>query len=93
MQRLKSYKTDILKEYHSVIYEQLEQGILEHVDVAELKEPGTVHYLPHREVLRTDRATTKLRVLYDGSSKQPRELSLNDVLCAGPNLLPHLICF
>ena len=70
---------DILKEYHSVICEQLEQGIVEHVDVAELKEPGTVHYLPHREVLRTDRVTTKLRVVYDGSSKQPGELSLNDV--------------
>ena len=53
VQRLKS-KTDILKEYHSVICEQLEQGIVEHVDVAELKEPGTVHYLPHREVLRAD---------------------------------------
>ena len=90
VQRLESYKTDILKEYHSVICEQLEQGIVEHVDVAELKEPGTVHYLPHREVLRTDRATTKLRVVYDGSSKQPGELSLNDVLCSGPNLLPHL---
>ena len=90
VQRLKSYKTDILKEYHSVICEQLEQGIVEHVDVAELKEPGTVHYLPHREVLRTDRTTIKLKVVYDSSSKQPAELSLNDVLCAGPNLLPHL---
>ena len=54
VQRLKSYKTDILKEYHSVICEQLEHGVVEHVDVAELKESGTVHYLPHREVLRTD---------------------------------------
>ena len=90
VQRLKSYKTDILKEYNSVICEQLEQGIVEHVDVAELKERGTLHYLPLREVLRTDRATTKLKVVYDGSSKQPGELSLNDILCAGPNLISHL---
>ena len=65
VQRLKGYKTNILKEYHTVICEQLEhgiveQGIVEHVDIVELKEPRTVHYLPHREVLRTDRATTKL---------------------------------
>ena len=90
VKRLKSYISDDLKEYHYVICEQLEQGIVEHVDLAELKEPGTVHYLPHREVLRSDQATTKLEVVYDGSSKQPRELSLNDVLCAGPYLLPHL---
>ena len=68
VQRLKSYKTDIFKEYHSVICEQLEQGVVAHVHVAELKEPcrNCSDHLPHRKVLRTDRATTKLRAVYDG---------------------------
>ena len=88
---MKSCKTDVLKEYHSVICEQLEQGIVEHVDVTELTQTGTVHYLPHMEVLRTDRTTTKLRVVYDGSSKQPGELSMKHVLCAVPDLLPQFV--
>ena len=51
-------------------------------------EPGTVHYLPHREVVRMDRKATKLRVVFDASSKCPGEISLNDALYSGPNLLP-----
>ena len=87
---LKSYKTDVLKEYHSVICEQLEQGIIVHADVTELTQTGTVHYLLHMEVLITDRTTTKRRVAYDDSSKQLGELSVKHVLRAVPNLLPHL---
>jgi len=30
---------------------------------------GPVHYLPHLPVVRTDRTTTKIRVLYNGSAK------------------------
>ena len=37
-----------------------------------------------------DRKTTKLRVVFDASSKCPGEVSLNDALYSGPNLLPLL---
>ena len=46
---------------------------------------GNVHYLPHREVVREDKNTTKIRVVYDESAKGPRT-SLNDCLHTGPSL-------
>ena len=47
VQMLKRYKTDVLKEYHSVICEQLEQGIVEYVDVTELKENQELFIIFH----------------------------------------------
>lgn len=42
-----------------------------------------VHYLPHHPVIRRDKSTTKLRVVYDASAKTSG-LSLNDCLNPGP---------
>ena len=50
--------------------------------------PGTVHYIPHKEVVKEDRATTKLRVVYDASAKALNEPRLNDCLLPGPSLTP-----
>ncbi len=50
-----------------------------------------VHYLPHHAVIRRDRETTKLRIVYDGSAKPPdRDYSLNGCLETGPNFTPQL---
>ena len=51
--------------------------------------PGDVHYLPHRTVVRLDRDTTKVRVVYDASSKVFGP-SFNDCLHIGPSLNPLL---
>lgn len=51
---------------------------------------GTVHYLPHEEVVKEDKATTKLRVVYDASAKSRNEPSLNDCLLPGPALTPPI---
>jgi len=50
--------------------------------------PGTVHYIPHKEVVKEDRTTTKLRVVYDASARSRSEPSLNDCLLSGPALAP-----
>ena len=81
---------EILTQYHAVIGNQLNSGVIEPVDTEQAVEPGTVHYLPHREVVRMDRITTKLRVLFDASGKCPGAISLNDALYSGPNLLSKL---
>ena len=46
-----------------------------------------VHYLPHREVVRSDKETTKLRIVFDASAKRDGP-SLNDCVHAGPPLSP-----
>ena len=47
-------------------------------------------YLPHRGVIKASSATTKLRIVYDASTKSEGKLSLNEALEKGPNLLPML---
>ena len=50
-------------------------------------EVGKVHYLPHHEVVRLDKSTTKVCVVFDASCKR-KGPSLNDCLYAGPPLTP-----
>ena len=45
--------------------------------------PAQVHYLPHHAVIRRDKSTTKLRIVYDASSRSDGP-SLNDCLYKGP---------
>lgn len=81
LRRLK-HTPEILKQYDSTIQEQLTEGIIEPVSPEE-KTTNQVHYLPHHCVLRTNKATTKLRVVYDASSKTSGP-SLNECLYKGP---------
>ena len=77
----------VLSEYDSVIRDQESKGIIENVGV---EPPGKVHYLPHREVVRSDKQTTKLRIVFDASSKRNGP-SLNDCVYPGPPLSPLLM--
>ncbi|KAL9975369.1 hypothetical protein ACROYT_G012524 [Oculina patagonica] len=89
LKRLKA-KPDILQQYDTVIKEQLSSGVVEMIDKRHEEQclPGTVHYIPHKEVVKEDRTTTKLRVVYDASAKSRTETSLNDCLLPGPALTP-----
>ena len=76
-------KPDILKEYDSVIKDQIERGIVEVVmDDIML---GFFIHIPYHVVIRRDKSTTKLRIVYDASAKSDGA-SLNDCLHAGPAL-------
>jgi hypothetical protein len=67
----------ILTEYDKIIQDQVQKGIVEPVDPQVVPKAGNVHYLPHREVVRADKDTTKVRVVYDASAKT-----------TGPSLTP-----
>ena len=56
--------------------------------VSKSEEPGrNVHCLPHHAVIRRDAETTKLRIVYDTSSKETKNGTfLNDCLHMGPSL-------
>ena len=73
-----------MKDYDSVMRSQLEQGIVESVSSKPEPDDSGVHYLPHHAVIRRDKETTKLRIVYDASAKSSG-LSLNDCLHTGPN--------
>ena len=76
-----------LKEYDGVFQKQLNDGIIERVPQSEEGLRGC-HFLPHHGVIREDKETTKLRVVFDGDGL--KDLSLNDCLEKGPNTTPHI---
>ena len=43
-----------------------------------------VVYFPHKEVIKEDRLTTKLRIVFDASAKYKGTSSLSEVLHKGP---------
>ena len=49
--------------------------------------PGKTHYLLHRAVVRHDKETAKVRIVFDGSAKVDQCTSLNEALYSGPSLL------
>ena len=53
------------------------------------KMPPEVWYLPHFPVIRMDKTTTKVRIVFDCSAKTDG-VSLNDAICAGPKLQKDL---
>ena len=81
--RLKT-NTNLLQEYDNIIEDQIKSGVVEPANDV-LVPVGNVHYLPHREVVREDKNTTKVRVVYDASAKGPGS-SLKDCLHTGTSL-------
>ena len=49
------------------------------------------HFLPHHGVVREDKLTKKLRIVCDGSEKEPNQFLLNDCLEMGPNLTLNML--
>ena len=72
----------LLREYDKVMQEQLKNGIIEMVIGEELPSGDRIRYLLHHAVIRRDRQTTKLRVVYDASAKSEGS-SLNECLHVG----------
>ena len=81
---------DLLRKYDDIIKDQLQKNIIEKVDV-DTKEGERKHYIPHHAVLKPERNTTKVRIVYDASAKTKKSnLCLNDCLHKGPIILEDL---
>uniref|UniRef100_A0A7M5WXV2 DUF1758 domain-containing protein n=1 Tax=Clytia hemisphaerica TaxID=252671 RepID=A0A7M5WXV2_9CNID len=77
-------------DYEKIFIDYEKDGIIERVPEAQIaKEEGTVHYIPHRPVIREDKVTTKIRPVFDASCSV-NGVSLNDCLYPGPNLLAKI---
>lgn len=81
--------TDLKEKYKQVIKEYLQLGHMEKVPEKEKKKGNSI-YLPHHAVVRDDKDTTKVRVVFDASCKGKKGYSLNDKLMIGPRLQPEL---
>jgi len=66
----------------------IQRGQVEVVDPDEEQE-GTF-YLPHHSESKGKRGDTKWRIVFDATSHEKGEPSLNDTLEMGPNLLPEI---
>ncbi|XP_039537633.1 uncharacterized protein LOC120485904 [Pimephales promelas] len=77
--------------YNEVVNDYLQQGIVEDVVENGSSSNAVKYYMPHHAVLREDKVTTKLRVVFDASSHEVGVPSLNDCLLTGPNLNPDLL--
>ena len=84
-----SKSIDTLVKYDKVITDQLEHGVIEEVESIGIR--GKAKYLPHQAVIRDDHSSTKLRLVFDASSKTIGP-SLNDTLYKGTCLTP-LMCY
>ncbi|GFT79890.1 integrase catalytic domain-containing protein, partial [Nephila pilipes] len=85
------FKSDqsLYTEYKNVIDSYVEQNIVERVPNSNVV-GGAEFYLPHRAVIRHDRVSSKLRIVFDASSHKRGKFSLNDSLHIDPNLYPDL---
>ena len=81
---------DVLKEYHKIINEQIQEGIVS--KVTGMEDAQKISYLPHSAVIRQEAETTKVRIVYDASCKDKvTKTSLNDCLHVGPPLTPNIV--
>ena len=63
-------KLEVLEKYHCILREQIKDGIIEVIDESMNDvEIGKITYLSHREVIREEKSSTKLRIVFDAITK------------------------
>ncbi|XP_044745295.1 uncharacterized protein LOC123307142 [Coccinella septempunctata] len=73
---------------YSLLYHQFldEYELLQHMQPVSSEKVNSRYFLPHHGVLKTDSSTTKLRVVFNGSSPTSTGISLNDIMHTGAKL-------
>ena len=86
----KNLKKDdrVAEDYKKTIQAYVEKGYLRKVPLHE-QLPNNVWYLPHFPIVRMDKTTTKVRIVFDCAAKC-NGISLNDMIYAGPKLQQDL---
>ena len=74
---------ELLAEYDRIIQHQRQAGIVEIVEDPAHQDGNRVHYLPHHAVIRRDKETSKVHIVYDASASENGP-SLNTCLHTGP---------
>ncbi|GFX25812.1 DUF1758 domain-containing protein [Trichonephila clavipes] len=87
---------ELFCEYKDVIDDYVREGMVERTSCDSLLD-SQGFYLPHHAVIRSDKTTSHIRIVFDGSAHENGQSSLNQSLHTGPNLHPNilelLLCF
>ena len=78
-------KPELLNQYDNIFKEQLKTGNIEEVNEEGVS--GETHYIPHHPVIRNDKTTTKVRIVFDASASSNCQ-NLNSCLYKGQHLIP-----
>ena len=78
--------------YKEFMWDYISQGHMSRVDPSSTSfwPLDQTYFLPHHGVLKPSSTTTKLRTVFNGSSKTSNGISINDMLLKGENLFPEL---
>ena len=80
------------QEFDAVMQKYFDLGHAEPVPTQDMdKSPALTFYLPMHAVYKTSSTTTRVRAVFDASTKSSTGVSLNDTLLVGPTLHPPLI--
>ena len=77
------------EKYVEAMNKYINDGFAE-VNADEFPERSAGYFLPHHAIYRELHASTKVRIVFNGSSPDVAGTSLNDVLLTGPKLQPDL---
>ncbi|KAJ8039643.1 hypothetical protein HOLleu_13705 [Holothuria leucospilota] len=76
--------------YQDQVKEMVSLGFARKLTKSEIEEyKGPVHYIPHHPVIRPDKKTTSVRIVFNSSNRYNGE-ALNDYWLKGPDLLNNL---
>ena len=78
----------LLQKYDQNFQDQIKVGMIEEVNREGLV--GNVTYLLHKEAIKNESTTAKVRIVFDASTKLKNKVSLNDIVYTGPCLNPEL---
>ncbi|KAL9959892.1 hypothetical protein ACROYT_G033265 [Oculina patagonica] len=77
-------KPEVAQRYKEAMNANIDKGYVRKLET-EVVNDGPSWYLPHFPVIREDRETTKVRIVFDSAAKR-KGMSLNDAMLTGPKL-------
>ncbi|XP_037929718.1 uncharacterized protein LOC119664260, partial [Teleopsis dalmanni] len=89
LERRLSKDSHLKRQYVEFLDEYEKLGHMTEIDIERIMSPH--YFIPHHCVLKPDSTTTKLRVVFDASSKTTSGQSLNDLLHIGPTVESELL--
>ncbi|UYV67955.1 hypothetical protein LAZ67_5002613 [Cordylochernes scorpioides] len=79
---------NFIEDYSTILQEWERKGLIERIEENRPQKKGI--FLPHRPVFKAESRMTPLRPVFDASCRSYNDLSLNDYLEKGPNLLEKI---